>query len=109
LLNLLSDIVGQLAFKAAAMGAGESDGLARWLEMLKNKWIWVGLAAYVCEIFSWLGLLSLVPLSVAVLLGSLNILGVMLGGRLLFAEKITKRRTAAVCLITLGVVCVGLG
>jgi drug/metabolite transporter (DMT)-like permease len=109
LLNLLTDVVGQLAFKAASVDAGDDDGLAHWLTLLKKKWLWVGIAAYVVEIFTWLALMSLVPLSVAVLLGSINIIGVMIGGRILFAEKITKNRAAAVCLITLGVVCVGLG
>ena len=105
--NLLSDTVGQLAFKAAAVHGGDVDGLARWLAMAKNKWIWIGLAAYVIEIVLWIGLLSMIPLSMAVLLGSLNIMCVMLGGRIFFEEKITRRRTLAVSLIAAGVALVG--
>lgn len=104
---LLADTAGQLAFKAAALHGGTTDGAARWIAMAKNHWIWFGIAAYVVMIVLWLAFLSMVPLSVAVLLGSLNIFCVMLGGRFLFHEEITRRRLAAVCLIAVGVVLVG--
>lgn len=107
MLNLLTDTIGQLAFKAAAVHGGDEDGLKRWFVMMKNKWLWIGLVAYVFEILLWLAFLSLVPLSVAVLLGSFNIFCVMLGGRIWFDEKITKRRALSVTLVALGVVLVG--
>ncbi|HEY9791238.1 MAG TPA: EamA family transporter [Candidatus Obscuribacterales bacterium] len=107
--TLFFDTVGQLAFKAAAVHAGQTDGLQRWLAMARNHWLWVGLLSYVAEILSWLAFLSLVPLSVAVLLGSLNIICVMIGGRIFFQEKLTKRRLLAVTLVALGVVLVGWG
>lgn len=106
-LNLFTDTIGQLAFKAAALHGGEEEGFAHWKAMIASKWIWIGLSAYVFEILLWLAFLSMVPLSLAVLLGSFNILCVMIGGRILFGEKITGRRTAAVSLIALGVVLVG--
>ena len=107
MLNLLSDTVGQLAFKAAAVHGGDESGVQRWLAMARNHWIWLGLVAYVAEVTLWLAFLSLAPLSLAVLLGSLNIMCVMVGGRIFFKEQITKRRMLAVSLIALGVVFVG--
>lgn len=107
--NLLSDTVGQLAFKAAATHGGDEDGIQRWIAMAKNKWIWIGLIAYVFEVVLWIAFLGMVPLSLGVLLGSLNIFCVMLGGRIIFKEPITKRRAIAVSLIVLGVVLVGVG
>lgn len=109
LLNMMTDVVGQLSFKAAAVRAGDAEGLARWQVMLTGKWIWLGIFAYVLEVVLWLALLSMVPLSVGVLLGSFNIICVMIGGRVCFGEKITRHRAAAVALITLGVALVGWG
>ena len=76
--------------------------------MAKHMWIWIGLLAYVAEILLWIAFLSLVPLSLGVLLGSLNIFCVLVGGRVFFGEKITKRRATAVTLIVIGVTLVGL-
>ncbi|HZR47184.1 MAG TPA: EamA family transporter [Candidatus Manganitrophaceae bacterium] len=107
--NLFFDTVGQLSFKASATSAEEASGLARWKKMLTNVWIWVGVSAYVMEFLFWLAFLSVVPLSQAVLLGSVNILAVMIGGRIFFGEKLTLRRTAAALLIATGVALVGWG
>ena len=107
--TLFFDTVGQLAFKAAALHAGNLDGWQRWRSMAGNLWLWIGLVSYVAEILSWLGFMSLVPLGVAVLLGSLNIICVMVGGRIFFGEKLSKRRLLAVSLVALGVVLVGWG
>lgn len=106
-LVLLSDTAGQLSFKAAAVHGGQLDGLQRWGLMARNHWIWIGLLAYCVMIASWLSFLSLVPLSVAILLGSLNIICVMVGGRIFFKERITRTRTLAVTLVALGVILVG--
>lgn len=54
-------------------------------------------------------LLSLVPLSEGVLLGSINIVAIMVAGRILFGEKLTRLRIAGILLVTLGVAIVGLG
>ncbi len=107
--NLLCDTGGQLAFKAAARGTGQAQGLAHWLALATDKWTWLGITAFVGEFILWLAFLSVVPLGMAVLLGSVNILAVMIGGRLLFGEAMTARRTAASLLIAGGVTLVGLG
>jgi multidrug transporter EmrE-like cation transporter len=51
----------------------------------------------------------LVPLSEGVLLGSINIVAVMIAGRLLFAEKLSPLRTFGILLIAAGVAVVGIG
>ena len=106
-LNITFDALGQLAFKAAAITPDHLDGLARWKHMLSDKWLWAGISAYVVETFCWIAFLSMVPLSMAVLLGSINILAVMAGGRIFFGEHLTRRRLAATALIAIGVCLVG--
>lgn len=109
LINIVLDTVGQLAFKAAAAQPDAGDGLARWKAMARRPWIWLGVGCYVAEFVVWLAFLSLVPLSEGVLLGSINIVAVMVAGRLLFNERLSPLRTTGILLIAAGVAVVGLG
>ena len=104
-LNVVLDTGGQLAFKAAANAPG--DGLARWLNMARRPWLWLGIGCYVIEFLIWIAFLSLLPLSEAILLGSINIVAVMVAGRILFGERLTRLRVAGIVLVTLGVAIVG--
>ena len=101
---------GELFFKAAASehtaGAG---GLAHWKRMASRPWLWFGICCYVLEFFVWMAFLSQVELSVGVMLGSFNIVVIMLAGRLFFKEKLTRWRVTGISLITLGVAIVGVG
>ncbi len=107
--NIVLDTFGQLSFKAAAAAPQLGEGLARWKAMARRPWIWLGVACYVGEFLVWLAFLSLVPLSEGVLLGSINIVAVMIAGRILFAEKFSPLRTAGILLVAAGVAVVGLG
>ena len=109
LLTILIDTVGQLAFKAAASENTQHDGFAHWKAMLVRPWIWIGISSYIIEFVTWLVFLSLVPLSDGVMLGSINIVVILIAGRLFFNEKLTRNRLIGVVLITLGVTVVGLG
>ena len=91
-LNVLVDSGGQLAFKAAA----------------SQPWLWIGVGCYVAEFVFWLAFLSLVPLSDGVLLGSINIVAIMIAGRILFQEKLAPLRVAGIVLVSIGVAIVGL-
>ena len=109
LLNSVFDTAGQLALKAAAVDPLAGDGLARWRWMAGRPWLWVGMACFVVEFGLWLAFLSLVPLSEGVLLGSINIVVIMVVGRLWFNERLSRLRLAGMLLIAMGVTLVGLG
>ena len=109
LLNVLIDTGGQLVFKAAAGDPAAGDGLARWKHMASRPWLWLGVGCYAIEFLVWIAFLSLIPLSEGVLLGSINIVAIMIAGRFLFGEKLTRLRVAGIVLVTLGVAIVGLG
>ena len=102
--------VNEVRTKAAASehtaGAG---GLAHWKRMASRPWLWFGICCYVLEFFVWMAFLSQVELSVGVMLGSFNIVVIMLAGRLFFKEKLTRWRVTGISLITLGVAIVGVG
>jgi drug/metabolite transporter (DMT)-like permease len=109
LVNVVLDTCGQLAFKAAAADPAAGDGLARWRHMATRPWLWLGVGCYVFEFLAWIAFLSLVPLSEGVLLGSINIVVIMIAGRFLFGEKLTRLRVAGIVLVCLGVAIVGAG
>lgn len=109
LFNIVLDTGGQLAFKAAAGDEYAGDGLARWKHMASRPWLWLGISCYVIEFLVWIAFLSLIPLSEGVLLGSINIVAIMVAGRFLFGEKLTRLRVAGILLVTLGVLIVGVG
>ena len=106
--NVLLDTVGHLAFKSAATTSHDSE-LQRWKRMLSAAPLWIGLACFVFEFIAWFALISLVPLSLAVMIGSINIVAVMLAGRLLFRERLDSFRVIGTCLITVGVALAGGG
>lgn len=107
--NLVLDTGGQLAFKAAASDEAAGDGLARWRYMLGRPWIWTGIGCYVVEFVVWVAFLSLVPLSQGVLLGSINIVAIMIAGRVLFRERLSPLRVTGILLVAAGVAIVGAG
>lgn len=109
LLSMLIDTLGQMSFKAAATKVNNADGLKRWQKMFSNFWIWIGIFSYVFEFFIWMAFLSFVPLAQGVLLSCINIMSVMIGGRIFFGEKLTPKRVTSVVLIALGVALVGWG
>ncbi|MFJ7566574.1 EamA family transporter [Herminiimonas sp. NPDC097707] len=106
--NVIVDSAGQLAFKAAAINDADAEGLTRWYRMAQQPWLWLGIGCYVLEFVLWLAFLSLVPLSQGVLMGSINIVAIMLAGRWLFRERLTRLRVIGILLVSLGVAIVGL-
>ncbi|MDR2161783.1 MAG: DMT family transporter [Desulfovibrio sp.] len=108
-LNMLVDTGGQLAFKKAAGHGLDVSGPGHWKLMLSRPWIWLGILCYLGEFFVWAAFLSQVELSVGIMLGSINIVAIMLAGRLLFGERLTFRRVSGILLIVCGVAVVGWG
>ncbi|NUF27654.1 EamA family transporter [Gilliamella sp. ESL0254] len=108
LINIVCDTVGQIAFKYAAITSPKKQGLCYWQQLFGNFWLWIGFGAYFLGFIFWLAFLSQVPLSAGILLGSFNIITVMLAGRILFKEHLTLFRIIGIFFITTGVVLVGL-
>jgi drug/metabolite transporter (DMT)-like permease len=108
LLNIVLDTVGHLAFKAVATTEHETEW-HRWKAMLSSPVFLLGLACFCLEFLVWLALLSIVPLSLGMLIGSINIVVVMLAGKLLFGERLDRMRVIGMCLITMGVALSGGG
>jgi drug/metabolite transporter (DMT)-like permease len=109
--NIALDTLGQTAYKYAAIqSVTNKDELSpHWWRLLTNKYLWLGLFSYAMVFLCWLAFISLVPLSMAILLASANIVTVMLAGHFIFHEKITHLRVIGILLIMLGVIVIGLG
>ncbi len=108
ILNIVIDTAGHLAFKKAAVADHETEW-KRWRLMLSAPPIWIGIICFGLEFLVWLALLSVIPLSLAVMLGAINIAVVMYAGKLLFGERLDRMRVIGMWLITLGVVLAGVG
>jgi undecaprenyl phosphate-alpha-L-ara4N flippase subunit ArnE len=103
MVSVACDVFGQTFFKLAAIGIGAGKP-----RIVPSLWVAIGLLVYVIEIFVWLGVLAIAPLTVAAPIASLNYIGVILVGRWLFSERITRRQWAGAGLVTLGVIAVAL-
>lgn len=106
LLNIILDTAGHLAFKSAAIAEHETEW-QRWKLMLSSFPLWLGISCFCLEFVVWLALLSIVPLSMGMLVGSINIVVVMLAGKLLFGERLDRLRVIGMSLVTLGVALAG--
>lgn len=109
LANMAVDTGGQLSFKAAASHSRKLSGYEYWKALAARPWLWIGITFYIAEFFVWMAFLSQVELSVGMMLGSINIVAIMLAGRILFGERLTPWRVAGILLITCGVAIVGFG
>jgi drug/metabolite transporter (DMT)-like permease len=105
--NVVLDTVGQLVFKAAAADPAAGTGVGRWRRMLARPWLPLGGLCYVMQFIVWIAFLSLVPLSEGILLASVNIVLIMLAGRYLFGERLTRIRVTGILLVSFGVAIVG--
>ncbi|MEJ2344190.1 MAG: EamA family transporter [Gammaproteobacteria bacterium] len=105
---MVLDTTGHMAFKRAALVEHDTEW-RRWRAMLSAPMIWIGAICFVLQFFVWLALLSLVPLSLAVMLAAIDIVAVMGAGKIIFGERLDRLRVAGVLLITLGVALAGLG
>jgi drug/metabolite transporter (DMT)-like permease len=106
LLNVAVDTSGHVALKYAAAAEGQNEW-QRWKVMLRGAPLWIGIVCFCLEFVLWLALLSVVPLSTGVLVGSINMVSIMLAGRLLFNERLEWMRLLGMACIILGVVLVG--
>lgn len=105
-LNIVVDTVGHMAFKSAAITEHESEW-HRWKQMLSSIPLWVGIVCFCLEFVLWLVLLSILPLSSGVLLGTINMVAIMVAGRVLFRELLDPMRVLGMIFIILGVALVG--
>ena len=106
---LIGNTAGQLLFKAASLRASRPGWAGHWQALAFDPLLWLALLIYVFEFFMWLAFLSVVPLWQGVMVACIDILLVMLGGRIFFGEEITGARMLAISLIALGVLLVGGG
>ena len=100
--NVLTDTAGRMAFKSAARWP-------RWGQRLRSPALWAGIVCFAFELVLWLALLALIPLSQAILIGSINIVTVAVAGRIIFGERMVPMRAAGIALIAIGVALAGVG
>lgn len=109
-LCIVLDVIGQLAFKLGLDRLPEHVGGFRLRHFSRQiagaPLLWCGVACYSVLFVSWLEVLSLAPLSLVFPAISLSYCGVVLGGRLVLGETVSRRRWLGTVVITTGVMLV---
>jgi drug/metabolite transporter (DMT)-like permease len=103
-LSVMCDVSGQLCFKTGANRLpAESSVAGNVRAVLSNRWLLAGLAIYSVEVFVWLRILAIAPLSIAFPIASLNFLGVTLASATILGEKVGRPQWLGAWLVTIGV------
>ena len=110
--SIVLDVIGQLCFKLGVDRLPQLDGGFRlrafWGQVFNAPLLWAGVGAYVIEFFVWLEALSRAPLSLLVPLAALAYCLVVLAGRVVLKETVSRRRWLGTLVITLGVMLVAI-
>lgn len=105
---LVLDTASHLLLKASSVAAHDDARPIHFLRrMIQRPTFWAAIALFLAMLVVWIAFYSLVPLAQGVMTGCITIAGVMLGGRVVFGEPITRARALAATLIAVGVVLVG--
>ncbi|MEI6125314.1 MAG: EamA family transporter [Pseudomonadota bacterium] len=107
IINVVCDTIGHIALKYAAILEHETE-LGRWKAMLSSLPLWIGIVCFCLEFVVWLAFLSVLSLSQGVLLGAINMVAIVIAGKLIFKERLDRMRVIGVGLITIGVALVGI-
>ena len=111
--SIVLDVIGQLCFKMGLDRLPELEGGVRlnafWGQVFNAPLLWAGIGAYVIEFFVWLEALSRAPLSLLFPAAALAYCGVVLVGKLVLGETVSRRRWLGTLVITLGVMLVAIG
>lgn len=104
------EAIGQICFKRAANHAhGSTNGLST-LKKVFGRWPWIGMGVgcFGVEWGFWTLALSLLPVSIAQPMASIELVVVALLSRMFLREKVGPRRIAGIALILFGTILVGL-
>ena len=110
--SIVLDVIGQLCFKLGVDRLPQLDGGFRlrafWGQVFNAPLLWAGVGAYVIEFFVWLEALSRAPLSLLFPLAALAYCLVVLAGRVVLKETVSRRRWLGTLVITCGVMLVAI-
>jgi drug/metabolite transporter (DMT)-like permease len=81
-------------------GAGAILGIGA----LRSPWVWLGIAAFVTSLLSWLYALRFIPLNIAFNLAGVLYVLVPLEGLLVMHERVSLQHWAGIVLVATGVV-----
>ena len=105
--SILLDVLGQLCFKRGLDRLPELEGGFRlnafWGQVFNAPLLWAGIGAYSIEFFVWLEALSRAPLSLLFPAAALAYCGVVLAGKVILGETVSRRRWLGTLVITFGV------
>ena len=103
-LSVACDVLGQVCFKIGANRFPPATSvISKAQAVAMSPWLIAGLCIYAVEIFVWLKILSVAPLTIAFPIASLNFLGVTLASAVILREKVGRRQWLGALMVTVGV------
>jgi drug/metabolite transporter (DMT)-like permease len=106
LLLLAFDTIVQLSFKNTGVHAFPPEANLAWVErVFGHPWIYIALAAYLGNFFTWMSLLKHAPIGPAFAATHLDVVTVMFASAWIFHEALTPLRLLGAGVIVLGIVC----
>ncbi|HET7779765.1 MAG TPA: hypothetical protein VFL07_14505, partial [Rudaea sp.] len=100
--------LSQISLKYAGLDTGAFDFSARAFALaLGSAWLWVSIASHVGEFLVWIAILRKSRLSSAFPTLAILFVGMILAGRLLFAEPIGWVKLAGCAMILAGILLLG--
>jgi len=96
----------QISLKKGATIHSKRRGLVYYLNLIKEKWVIIGLLSYGIEMIIWILLLSYIPLSIAFPLTGVQQVLLILFSAFVLKEKINNFEWFGLGLISLGIVAI---
>lgn len=100
------DILAQLGFKYAALGALPVSADIAWLgRIFSRPWVYVAIAGYIGAFFTWLTLLKHAPIGPAFAASHLEVVAIMPLAIVLFGDSIGWSQFVGAVAILAGIAC----
>lgn len=104
---LLATVLSAVAQPLLKMGTDETIGGAGailGIGALKSPWVWLGIAAFVTSLLSWLYALRFIPLNIAFNLAGILYVLVPLEGWIVMGDHVSPQHWAGIVLVFAGVI-----
>lgn len=101
---VLISTVAEIFLKLGADATAQPGSEWGWtgLPGLQSVWVWAGIAASIVSLFTWLGAIRRLPLTIAFPFGNAVYILVPLSSWIFLGEHISARRWAGIALVLLG-------
>ncbi len=104
IVGAILESVTQLLLKKGALKNQHVHGFRYLLNIIRNKWVIIGILVYVLQMILWVVLLMYIPLTIAFPLTGIQKVIIILFAALVLKESVSRVEWAGVFFIAMGIV-----